>query len=149
MKGAALTLVIVVTILIFMKVYAKKAGSAELQAPPSVEELGRCAWTWLHTVAAHYKDDPSLDEQKGMANLIHNFARFYPCAECASNLKTEMSETPPVVDTRRSLEKWLCKLHNRVNKRLNKPAFDCSMTTYRWRGIGGCDGRCSVPQTRQ
>ena len=144
MNAAALTIIMVVTALIFLKIYAKKPTAQELQAPPTVEELGRCAWTWLHTVAAHYADRPSLDDQKGMANLIHNFARFYPCAECASNLKLELGESPPVVKTRRDLERWLCKLHNRVNRRLDKPAFDCSMTTYRWRGLGGCGGKCSV-----
>jgi FAD-linked sulfhydryl oxidase len=145
MGGVSLALVLVVSILIFMKVYTKRKDAMELQNPPTVEELGRCAWTWLHSVAANYKEEPSLDEQKGMANLIFNFARFYPCRECATNLKSEMKELPPVVDSRRNLEGWLCKLHNKVNERLNKPTFDCSLSSYRWRGLSGCqDDKCSL-----
>ena len=144
MKSAVLTLIIVVTLIIFTKIYAKGKIRPEAEAPPTVEELGRCAWTWLHSVAAHYADEPTLDDQKGMANLMFNFARFYPCLECAQNLKRELRDLPPRVENRRTLEGWLCKLHNRVNERLNKPAFDCSMTTYRWKGLGGCAGKCTV-----
>lgn len=149
MKSAAFSLILVVTIVIFIKIYSKQRSpnAAEVQLPPTVEELGHSAWTWLHTMAAHYPDHPTVDEQKGMAHLIYNFARFYPCHECASNLKSEMRDLPPEVGTRRDFEGWLCKLHNRVNKRLNKPTFDCSMSTYRWRGLSNCDGRCKVPQT--
>jgi len=148
MGSATLAIVLLVSILIFVKLYGKRAGAPELQNPPTVEELGRCAWTWLHSVAANYAEEPTLDEQKGMANLVFNFARFYPCRECASNLKTELGEMPPVVETRRAFEQWLCKLHNKVNERLKKPPFDCSMATYRWRGLSGCQsGKCALNQT--
>ena len=144
MNSAALSVIVVVTALLFLKVYSKKPGSMETQLPPTVEELGRCAWTWLHSVAAHYSEHAELDEQKGMAHLIYNFARFYPCTECATNLKQELKEFPPKVGGRREMEQWLCALHNKVNARLNKPAFDCSMATYRWRGLSGCNGKCQV-----
>jgi len=48
---------------------------------------------------------------------------------------------PPKVETRQDFEQWMCQLHNSVNERLGKEAFDCSKVEERWRD-GWKDGRC-------
>jgi len=48
---------------------------------------------------------------------------------------------PPKVGTRQDFAQWMCEMHNSVNERLRKPAFDCSKVDERWRD-GWKDGRC-------
>ena len=61
---------------------------------------------------------------------------------------------PPKLDSHDELELWMCKAHNDVNLRLDKPEFDCRRTSLRW-GNADCDevGTCAIrvtgsPQTR-
>lgn len=42
---------------------------------------------------------------------------------------------------RKSLVNYFCKIHNIVNKRLNKEEFDCSKAYNEWGGDCGCDGK--------
>ena len=145
MRPILFAIVLFTTLIIMLRVYSGKSKKdSETANPPTVEELGRSAWTWLHSMAGNYPDNPSLDDQKAMNQLIHHFARFYPCSECKAHLLQDLKTFPAVTDSRRTLEHWLCRLHNNVNKRLNKDPFDCSMISYRWRSLDGCSGKCSV-----
>jgi Erv1 / Alr family len=42
---------------------------------------------------------------------------------------------PPQVESREHLEQWMCKLHNEVNSRLGKPAFNCNLVRSRWQEL--------------
>lgn len=50
-------------------------------------------------------------------------------------------EHPLDVTSQKRLSEWVCKFHNRVNKKLGKPIFDCSKVDERWRD-GWLDGSC-------
>ena len=53
-------------------------------------------------------------------------------------------ESPVVAQTGKDFAMWLCGLHNTVNKKLDKPVFDCSRIYERWRD-GWKDGSCDPP----
>ena len=40
---------------------------------------------------------------------------------------------------RRSSVKYMCMLHNQVNKSINKPIFDCDKASEYWGGDCGCN----------
>lgn len=55
--------------------------------------------------------------------------------DCLNSLEAH----PPATDCRQSLTKWLCIIHNKVNKKIGKPIFDCTKIDERWGGPNdGC-----------
>ncbi|KNC96298.1 uncharacterized protein SPPG_08450 [Spizellomyces punctatus DAOM BR117] len=114
---------------------------APFPCPPDSGTLGSSTWTFLHTMAAYYPENPSVAEQYSMRNLISALGRFYPCGYCAEHLKGEVLRRPPDVSSNRALSQWFCEVHNEVNERQGKPRFDCTKVFERWRD-GSAGSEC-------
>jgi hypothetical protein len=139
---------------------AKKAppdqNKKTLECPPDGPELGRATWTFLHSAAAYYPDQPSAEQQQAMTSLMQALGHFYPCAPCAESLREEYARErkeggweaknltlESAVKDGKLLQRWLCGVHNEVNQRLGKEAWTCDEKTLgeRWKE-GPADGRC-------
>lgn len=101
--------------------------------PLNRRELGRASWAYLHTLANFYSESPTKLEKKEMAQLLFLYIKHYPCGYCSDMSLQEMYRNPPRVNNRKELSFWMCELHNEVNHRMGKPAFDCSTAQHRWR----------------
>lgn len=112
-----------------------------VECPLDREELGRNSWSFLHTMAAYYPKKPSEDQKKSMTQFMDIFAQFYPCKDCAKDLRKSLQNSRPDVRDRYMFSKWMCQIHNEVNIKLGKPEFDCSKVLERWR-TGWKDGSC-------
>ncbi|KAG8414778.1 hypothetical protein J3459_009689 [Metarhizium acridum] len=100
---------------------APKLENATLKA-----ELGRATWKFLHTMVARFPDKPTDSDRKTLESFFHLFGRLYPCGDCARHFRGMLKKYPPQTSSRNAAAGWLCALHNMVNKRLEKPAFDCT-----------------------
>lgn len=113
--------------------------------PPDVEVLGRATWTFLHTLAANFPENPTIQQQKDISSFMGTLGRFYPCWHCADDFRAWMDKrgNQPRTKSRRELEEWMCRAHNEVNLKLGKREFDCSEQSLgiRWRD-GPKDGSC-------
>jgi mitochondrial FAD-linked sulfhydryl oxidase len=89
----------------------------------------------VNNKAAWYPDRPTKDDQTSMQQLIHAIAKFYPCTYCAHDFQQNLQQTPVVTTTRQELCMWLCEQHNRVNEKLGKETFPCTVQQLdqRWR----------------
>ncbi|KIM36749.1 hypothetical protein M413DRAFT_448887 [Hebeloma cylindrosporum] len=88
--------------------------------------LGRATWKLLHTTTLRYPEHPTPDERLALSSYFHLSSRLYPCGECAAEFQQLLQKYPPQTASRRSASLWLCAVHNEVNKRLQKPEFDCA-----------------------
>lgn len=101
--------------------------------PPDVELLGKSSWTLLHSIAAHYPKNPSLEKQKKTVEFLHTFADLYPCWTCAEDFKKYLEKSKPNLSSQEFFSRWLCDAHNDVNLKLNKKKFNCNLINKRWR----------------
>jgi mitochondrial FAD-linked sulfhydryl oxidase len=108
---------------------------AEITCPPTKPSVGRCGWGLLHTLAAHYPDNPS-DEWIDTHNRFYlAFSKVYPCKSCAVHFNYLIKQEPPELQNRAAISLWTCKMHNEINKMLNKEIFPCELENLdqRWR----------------
>lgn len=131
-------------------------SSSARECPPDGEELGRSAWTLLHSAAAYFPEEPSAQQQTSMLALFRALPHIYPCHSCAEALGEEYKreekeggwedrslKLAEAVRSGPSLRKWLCGIHNEVNQRLGKPSFPCTEAKLNERWLDGpADGSC-------
>lgn len=124
------------------------------RAKTSKEDLGRATWTFLHTFAAQFPDEPTKRQERDARELIMILTRMYPCGECARHFAEIVKSNPPDCSSGLGLQRWMCAAHNEVNESLGKPRFDCSRIDERWSTLdceddaGGASG-CTLEGRRK
>lgn len=121
--------------------YTETMTARRKDCPLDRDELGASTWGFLHTMAAYYPELPTVEQRKDMKTFFHLISKFYPCNVCAEDLQEQLKKSPPKTDSQQQLSQWLCDVHNKVNTKLGKPVFDCSLVNQRWRD-GWLDGSC-------
>lgn len=106
------------------------------------ETLGRATWTFLHTLAATHPAKPSATEQARMSRFMKDFSEVYPCAPCAESFRGIMQRHPADTRSGPAFARWMCVVHNEVNKDLGKDAFNCDNIAQKW---GICES-CAAHQ---
>ena len=100
---------------------------------PDRQILGNHTWTLLHSQSVYWPDKPSENKKQQMKQFLNLLAELYPCKICGSDLKDILKLYPPELNSREEFAMWTCKIHNEVNKRINKPQFNCKNIWKRWR----------------
>ncbi|KAG2189282.1 hypothetical protein INT44_004424 [Umbelopsis vinacea] len=91
----------------------------------------------LHTMTARFPLEPTIEERTALKQWITLLSRLYPCGECAEHFQVLLKQYPPQTSSRDAASQWACSVHNKVNERLEKPMFDCSLVADMYQC--GCD----------
>jgi len=91
---------------------------------------GPAAWMVLHTVSFNYPVNPTPEDRKNYRNFILSFGKVLPCGKCRENFKHTLERMPvtdAVLASRDCISRYVYRLHNDVNARLQKK---CPNPTY-------------------
>jgi len=86
---------------------------------------GPLGWMTLHSIAANYPDTPSQSDVTILNMFLDSFRETITCPSCKSHF-TSMFATYKSIHPEWSSSKFnlfvaVCRMHNTVNKRLDKP----------------------------
>lgn len=86
---------------------------------------GPMGWMTLHAISACYPESPTDDDKKTISDFVNAFAATITCMNCRGHFSSMFSNyiknVPSWLDSRRDLFLAICRMHNEVNKRLDKP----------------------------
>jgi len=87
---------------------------------------GPMGWMTLHAASACYPDSPSEEDKKILSEFVDAFAGTITCVHCRSHFSSMFSNytrsVPSWLDSKRDVFLAVCRMHNQVNKRLDKPS---------------------------
>ena len=89
----------------------------------------------LHSTAAYFPDEPTEGDKQAARQFVDYFMRDGIEYEDWGNKFMDSSEEegPIDVSSRKNFSVWMCKQHNKVNFRLQKPEFSCEWEDLRKR----------------
>lgn len=86
---------------------------------------GPLGWMTLHSVSAIYPENPSQEERVLLERFVECFRESITCPHCKSHftgmLNMYRKKHPEWSSNRYNLFLFVCRAHNTVNKRLDKP----------------------------
>lgn len=92
-----------------------------MHIPPEV--WGPFFWNTIHLVALGYSSQPTYVDKRAAKEFYESLTRLIPCPICRDHYTAYLKEMPisASLDNRTDIFRWTIKLHNKVNKMLNKP----------------------------
>jgi len=86
---------------------------------------GPLGWMTLHSISACYPDEPKASDKRILNEFMNAFAATISCPSCNDHFskmfKTYKTSIPTWSDSKQDLFIAICRMHNTVNARLNKP----------------------------
>lgn len=86
---------------------------------------GPLGWMTLHSVSAIYPENPTQEERLLLENFVESFRECITCVHCKEHftamLNTYKRKHPEWSSSRYHFFLFVCRAHNTVNKRLDKP----------------------------
>lgn len=86
---------------------------------------GPMGWMTLHSISICYPENPSLEDKKVLNEFMNSFGGSITCIHCRNHFGTMFydykSKIPTWANSRKDLFLAICRMHNAVNKRLDKP----------------------------
>lgn len=97
---------------------------------------GPLGWMTLHSISAIYPENPTIEEKMILEKFIELFRESITCTHCKSHFTSMLNmyrkTHPEWASSRYQFFLFVCRAHNTVNKRLDKPIIptlnDCIET---------------------
>ena len=85
-------------------------------------------WFFLHTIAFSYPNRPNAITKKKYYEFIQNLPMFIPIENMAGDFSKILNKYPvqPYLDSKDSFIRWVWFIHNKINKKLEKPEITLS-----------------------
>lgn len=86
---------------------------------------GPTAWMYLHLLSLSYPDDPSKEQRENIKQFLVYFGKTLPCEKCSNHFKENIRNynLDKVLNSKNNFIDFVWKLHNKVNKNLNREKF--------------------------
>lgn len=80
-------------------------------------------WFFLHTIAMSYPIHPNAVTKKKYYDFVQNIPLFIPVESMAGEFSKLLDQYPvqPYLDDKESFIRWMWFIHNKINKKLEKP----------------------------
>lgn len=91
-----------------------------------VQHWGPAGWQFLHAISFGYPEQPTLVDKNHALNFFKSVGHVLPCDKCRSHYNDQVCKTPPDVENRESLSRWLVRVHNKVNRENGKKEWNYS-----------------------
>jgi hypothetical protein len=80
-------------------------------------------WFFLHTISMSYPIYPNAVTKKKYYDFVQNIPLFLPVESIAGDFSKLLDKYPvqPYLDDRESFIRWVWFIHNKINKKLEKP----------------------------
>jgi len=80
-------------------------------------------WFFLHTIAMSYPVHPNAVTKKKYYEFVQNIPLFIPVESMAGEFSKLLDKYPvqPYLDNKESFIRWMWFIHNKINKKLEKP----------------------------
>lgn len=82
-------------------------------------------WMTLHSISVCYPEEPTQTDKQILEQFMDAFGTTITCVHCRNHFATMFrdykSKVPYWLNSRRDLFLAICRMHNAVNKRLDKP----------------------------
>lgn len=97
---------------------------------------GPMGWMTLHSISASYPDNPTESDKAILNEYLNAFAHTIPCHICNSHFNNLFfkykSNTPTWANSKNDLFIAICRMHNSVNSRLDKPRVITVAEAIQW-----------------
>ena len=101
-----------------------KSDHIKLERNPKL--WGSHLWAILHWMTHVYPQHPSKNDEFEYSFFFEQIIPvIIPCKKCVLNYKNHILSLPINLKNRDSLVLWLCKIHNKTNKCLDKDIHNC------------------------
>ena len=80
-------------------------------------------WFFLHTISMSYPIHPNAVTKKKYYDFVQNIPLFIPVESMAGEFSKLLDQYPvqPYLDNKESFIRWMWFIHNKINKKLEKP----------------------------
>ena len=80
-------------------------------------------WFFLHTISMSYPVYPNAVTKKKYYDFVQNIPLFIPVESMAGEFSKLLDQYPvqPYLDNKESFIRWVWFIHNKINKKLEKP----------------------------
>jgi hypothetical protein len=86
---------------------------------------GPMGWMTLHSISVCYPEEPTPADKQILQEFMNAFGGSITCVHCRNHFSTMFSDykrkVPTWLNSRKDLFLAICRMHNAVNKRLDKP----------------------------